>query len=118
MKPIIDPGVASNAHSDSNATLRSPAASGATAKNGDEWTGEQPEDGWWKYTDKGGLIYESREVPAYRIIMDRARIISVNGQPSITPIPQDEPCEICGCPTIYTTVRVCDGCFNHPLLSK
>lgn len=43
----------------------------ATAKNGDAWTGER--DGqWWQYTDPAGNLYESREVPEYRIVMDNA----------------------------------------------
>jgi hypothetical protein len=39
----------------------------ATAKNGDAWTGEQPEEGWWPYLDSKGNRYESREVPEYRV---------------------------------------------------
>lgn len=39
----------------------------STAKNGDVWTGEQPEEGWWPYEDSDGNRYESREVPAYRV---------------------------------------------------
>lgn len=58
----------------------------ATAKNGDKWTGEQPVDGWWMYRDKAGRLYESREVPAYRIVMDNAEIVTVNHKPTIRPI--------------------------------
>lgn len=39
----------------------------ATSENGDVWTGEQPVEGWWPYRDKSGRLYESREVPCYRL---------------------------------------------------
>lgn len=57
----------------------------ATAQNGDVWTGES-QDGFWLYRDKAGNIYESKEVPAYRIMMDNATQQVVNGKPTITPI--------------------------------
>lgn len=45
----------------------------ATSKNGDEWTEEEAnEKGWWMYCDAAGNLYESREVPAYRIAMNNA----------------------------------------------
>lgn len=58
----------------------------ATARNGDIWTGEPPEEGWWPYLDAAGNRYESREVPAYRIVMDRATVRTVNGRRGICPI--------------------------------
>lgn len=57
----------------------------ATAKNGDEWTGERDGE-WWLYKDAQGRIYESREVPAYRIKLDNATQITLNGKPCIAPI--------------------------------
>lgn len=47
----------------------------ATANNGDIWTGDREGD-WWMYKDKDGNLYESREVPAYRIVMDNACMTS------------------------------------------
>jgi hypothetical protein len=56
----------------------------ATSKNGDEWTGERADD-WWLYEDSQGRVYESREVPAYRIQMDNAKQILVDGKLTIAP---------------------------------
>lgn len=53
----------------------------ATANNGDVWQGERNGE-WWLYADAQGNLYESKEIPAYRIIMDKACI--VDG--AITPI--------------------------------
>lgn len=43
----------------------------ATASNGDEWTGER-NGAWWLYTDSNGNLYESKEVPVFRVVMDNA----------------------------------------------
>ncbi len=43
----------------------------ATNKIGHVWTGDG--DGqWWIYEDENGHEYESKEIPAYRIVMDNA----------------------------------------------
>jgi len=55
----------------------------ATAKNGDTWTGEK-QDGFWLYRDANGNLYESNEVPAYRITMDNATQTTVRGKRTIT----------------------------------
>lgn len=50
----------------------------ATANNGDVWTGEKQKEGgtlWWIYRDAAGHLYESKEVPAYRIHLDNAALI-------------------------------------------
>lgn len=58
----------------------------ATAQNGDEHTGERDGE-WWQYRDKAGNLYESREVPAYRIVMDNAtQITTPDGKRGIAPI--------------------------------
>lgn len=56
----------------------------ATAKNGDVWSGEK-QDGLWLYLDSSGHLYESTEVPAYRIKMDGAHQVLLNGRPVIAP---------------------------------
>lgn len=57
----------------------------ATAENGDIWTGEK-QDGFWIYQDCAGNSYESREIPAYRIVMDNATMMRcVNGSLAIGP---------------------------------
>lgn len=58
---------------------------GATALNGDDWIGERDGD-WWLYQTKDGAIYESKEIPAYRIKMDNATQILVDGKLCIAPI--------------------------------
>ncbi len=45
----------------------------ATARNGDAWTGEV-QDGHFIYQDAEGSLYESKEAPAYRIVMDNATV--------------------------------------------
>lgn len=62
----------------------------ATAKNGDAWTGEI-QDGFWIYEDGAGNLYESREVPAYRVVMDNATVRTVNGKRTIHPMAADSP---------------------------
>lgn len=57
----------------------------ATLSNGDEWTGEKQED-YWICRDKNGNLYETRETPAYRIVMDNATQTMLNGRLVITPI--------------------------------
>lgn len=65
----------------------------ATAKNGDKWTGEHgdtPE--WWIYRDKAGSLYESKEIPAYRIYMDNARLVTCeDGSRGIAPLSTLKP---------------------------
>lgn len=62
----------------------------ATAKNGDVWTGDveygEGTTKWWIYRDNQGQLYSSREVPAYRIVLDNATQIKVNGKLTIVPI--------------------------------
>ena len=57
----------------------------ATSKDGDIWTGEPPVDGWYIYADAVGTLYESREIPVYRIVMDNATLQTINGKPTICP---------------------------------
>ena len=38
----------------------------ATANNGDVWNGERNGD-WWIYQDAQGHLYESKEVPYFRV---------------------------------------------------
>jgi len=56
----------------------------ATATNGDEWTGEKAGE-WWIYRDKEGRLYESREVPAYRIRMQATQVRCAGGRFAIAP---------------------------------
>lgn len=56
----------------------------ATARNGDEWTDER-QDGFWIYRDSQGRLYESSEIPAYRIIIDNATQTTVNDKLTICP---------------------------------
>lgn len=42
---------------------------------------------FWLCEDAKGNIYETAEVPAYRISMDNATRVNVDGQMSIMPIP-------------------------------
>lgn len=51
----------------------------ATANNGHEWTGERDGE-WWIYTDESGNLYESKEVPAYRITLDNAVLGVIDGK--------------------------------------
>lgn len=60
----------------------------ATNKSGHAWTGEREGD-WWNYRDDQGREYQSRETPAYRVRMDNATQIIVNGKLSIGPITAD-----------------------------
>lgn len=60
----------------------------ATAINGDKWTGERNSP-WWVYQDKNGNLYESKEIPVYRIIMDNAKVVPIKGKNTITPITHD-----------------------------
>ena len=58
----------------------------ATAKNGDVWTGEKDGE-WWIYRDSCGNLYESKEIPAFRIAMDNATQTQCpGGRFAITPI--------------------------------
>lgn len=58
----------------------------ATARNGDEWTGERDGD-WWLYSDAAGNLYESREVPVYRIRMNNAKqTTDAHGKLCIAPL--------------------------------
>jgi len=78
----------------SPAPATNPAPFYATARNGDKWTGEK-EGELWIYEAMGeddrGSLYASAEVPAYRIVMDNARIVMVDGRPSIAPMPEPHP---------------------------
>jgi hypothetical protein len=62
----------------------------ATNKAGHAWNGETTREGetvWWHYYDDNGDTYESKEVPEYHIVMDRARIVVCeDGKPAIAPI--------------------------------
>lgn len=62
----------------------------AKAKNGDEWTGERDGE-WWVYQDAQGRLYESKEVPVDRIIMNNATQTMVDGKLTIVPIFFDGP---------------------------
>ncbi len=44
----------------------------ATNLHGDKWTGET-QDGFYVYMDQQGNLYESKERPAYRIVMNNAQ---------------------------------------------
>lgn len=58
----------------------------ATNNAGDEWEGGRVvEDGkeWFMYLDRKGRLYESTEVPAYRIKMNNATQQIVNGKQTI-----------------------------------
>lgn len=57
----------------------------ATSKCGDEWTGDPPAEGWWPYRDAQGRLYESREVPVYRIRMDHMHLRIVKGRTTLCP---------------------------------
>ena len=58
----------------------------ATNKQGHVWTGERNLE-WWIYTDENGRLYESREMPAYRIAMNNAtQIRTADGRLAISPI--------------------------------
>lgn len=46
----------------------------ATANNGDVWSGERNGE-YWIYADSQGRLYESLEIPSYRIVMDNAEIV-------------------------------------------
>lgn len=41
----------------------------AKNKQGHEWTGERQDD-FWVYRDEKGNLYESKEIPEYKIKMD------------------------------------------------
>ena len=59
----------------------------ATNKAGHEWTGETEIDAgarWYNYTDASGKVYQSKEVPAYRVKMDNAAVES--GKRGIFPL--------------------------------
>jgi hypothetical protein len=61
----------------------------ATCKAGHEWTGEiEIENGWkwFMYRDPHGSLYQSKEIPAYRIHLNNSCLISVNGKQAIFPI--------------------------------
>lgn len=61
----------------------------ATAKNGDVWSGEKFTEGsqtFWLYRDRAGRLYESTEAPAFRIAMNNARQVTVNGRRAIAPL--------------------------------
>jgi hypothetical protein len=58
----------------------------ATSKNGHEWNGEPPVDGWWIYTDEAGRLYESREIPAYRIRLNATQVTCADGKLAIAPL--------------------------------
>lgn len=48
----------------------------ATFENGDHWTGEQCVEAgvtWWIAEDHAGNLYETREIPAYRIYLDNTK---------------------------------------------
>lgn len=60
----------------------------ATNIKGHEWNGEK-QDGEWLYTDESGNLYSSKEIPAYRIIMDNSTIVTdAKGRRMIVPIGQ------------------------------
>jgi hypothetical protein len=56
----------------------------ATAKNGDAWIGERDGD-YWLYRDSDGRLYESKEIPAYRIALNAKQIRLPNGKMVIVP---------------------------------
>lgn len=62
----------------------------ATAINGDEWTGEVIVEGHSRFyiyrTFDGQRMYESKEIPAYRIDFSNCTQIEVNGDLVIIPI--------------------------------
>lgn len=62
----------------------------ATSKNGDIYSGENyTENGatWYLYKDTNGNLYESKEVPAYRIRMDNSQLTTdATGHPCIAPM--------------------------------
>jgi hypothetical protein len=59
------------------------------AKNGDLWNGERVTEGqcvFYLYEDKDGNLYESSEVPVYKIHMDNARLVTCDdGKVAIAP---------------------------------
>lgn len=57
----------------------------ATNKQGHEWTGEKSEDGFWIYRDESGNLYDSAEVPAYRIKLNATQTM-VDGRLAIVPL--------------------------------
>ena len=58
----------------------------ATLKNGDEWTGEK-QDGFWLCRDQQGNLYETAEVPAYRIVWDNyTQRVDSKGKLGLCPI--------------------------------
>ncbi len=63
--------VANDATSETRDTLS------ATNLHGDKWTGEM-QDGLYVYMDQQGNLYESKERPAYRIVIDKA-LFTVEG---------------------------------------
>jgi hypothetical protein len=58
----------------------------ATNKQGHVWTGERERE-WWNYLDDNGQEYQSREVPSYRIVMDKA-VMTKHGITPITALEQ------------------------------
>ena len=57
----------------------------ATAKNGDVRSGERNGD-WWVYRDGAGRLYESKEIPAYRIALNVTQVICSDGRLAIAPM--------------------------------
>ena len=58
----------------------------ATNKEGHVWEGEKNSESgktWWLYRDQSGRLYESTEVPAYRIDMRPATQRMANGRLTI-----------------------------------
>lgn len=61
----------------------------ATNKQGHVWTGESEKDSgstWFNYCDEKGNEYQSKEVPAYRVVMDNSCFVNVNGKWAIGPL--------------------------------
>lgn len=61
----------------------------ATNLEGHAWTGEKHSEGhklFWIYKDDAGNLYESEEVPTYRIAMNNATLRTQGKRRVITPI--------------------------------
>ncbi len=68
-KNLSSASVATNTRDQSNETRDGLSA---TNIHGEKWTGEM-QDGFYVYMDQQGNLYESKERPAYRIVMDNAQ---------------------------------------------
>lgn len=54
----------------------------ATSKNGDAWIGEKNGE-WWIYEDQNGHLYESKEVPSYRVDLRNLELVADNNEIAI-----------------------------------